>query len=397
MVSVASVLTLAATAMAAAPVGKYFDNYIFVIMENNDIADVLRSPEYNAYIKAGVEFTDYHGTTHPSQPNYWSTIAQSTFRGIKVSNVSDNDSADWGQVIDGDNGDDVFDITGVTTIADSLEAAGLSWGIYSENYPGNATNCFLGQGYGTENYPGVDADHQGKTNRLYKRKHNPFVSFTQISGNTARCGAHVFSEKDWAAAVKADKFPDYSFIVPNQVDDAHDFNANTDRTNLTKTDEGIEWSAKWLANFLADVNKSAYLNSRRTLIHVTFDEDDSAYDLNDSTDPAVQATCKDLVNNCPGDKTNNQVYGVLLGSAVSCYTGTTIDGKFDHNSIVATLNDNWGLPSLGNSDSYSAAVWPLKNCPVQHQYQAPAATNLYSAGVKPIAAAAAAVAAALLI
>ncbi|KAI8620052.1 hypothetical protein BC830DRAFT_1198599, partial [Chytriomyces sp. MP71] len=79
--------------------------------------------------------TNYHGTTHPSQPNYWSTIAQSTFRGIV--DPSSN------KTINGDNGDNSYNLTGAPHIGDSLEAAGLNWAIFSENYPGNATNCFI--------------------------------------------------------------------------------------------------------------------------------------------------------------------------------------------------------------------------------------------------------------
>ncbi|KAI8610961.1 hypothetical protein BC830DRAFT_1143319 [Chytriomyces sp. MP71] len=219
------------------------------------------------------------------------------------------------------------------------------------------------------------------------------MSFTNINTNVSRCGSHVFSyEEDWAAAVKADKFPDYMYIVPNQVDDAHDFVADTDNNNQTQVDMGVEYSAQWLLKFLGDVNKSAYLNGRRTLIHITFDEDNTAYTLNDNKD----ASCKDLNTDCPGDKTNNQVYGVLLGTAVSCYANTTIDGHFDHFSIVATLNDNWGLPSLGNAASYSAG-WPLKSCPVPAGYKAPGQSQLYSSASKTAAAAAVAAAAALLL
>ncbi|KAJ3282011.1 hypothetical protein HDU79_010311, partial [Rhizoclosmatium sp. JEL0117] len=310
MVAVASVLALAATAMAAAPVGKYFDNYIFIVMENEDAINVLRNSEYASLLKSGVEFTDYHGTVHPSQPNYWSTIAQSTFRGLKQGNYSINGKT-VGAEITGDNGDNMYDIDGSKMIADSLEAAGLSWGIYSENYPGNSTVCYTDDGSGTGpliTFEGVNSTSVGAKNREYKRKHNPFMSFTSINQNVDRCTKHVFSEKDWAAAVKADSFPDYVYFVPNQVDDSHDWPG--DAAPIVANDPtpmaGIDYSAQWLAKFLVDLNNSAYLNSRRTLVHITFDENDIAYSLHYSKIGAVNSTCLDLVNNCPGDKTNNQ-------------------------------------------------------------------------------------------
>ncbi|KAI8620376.1 hypothetical protein BC830DRAFT_1237226, partial [Chytriomyces sp. MP71] len=204
-------LTLASLASTALAAGKYFDNYIFIIFENNDLKYVLQNAKYAALISQGVEFTNYHGTTHPSQPNYWSTIAQSTFRGIVDPSTN--------TTINGDNGDNNFNITGSPHIGDSLEAAGLDWAIYSENYPGN---CFLGSGAGTENNVTTDASNpeffdtnKGQKNRLYKRKHNPFVSFDSIYNNVDRCNKHVKDFDAWNAAVKADVFPEYSYIVPN--------------------------------------------------------------------------------------------------------------------------------------------------------------------------------------
>ncbi|KAJ3209429.1 hypothetical protein HDU82_000806 [Entophlyctis luteolus] len=370
--------------MAAAPVGKYFDNFIFVIMENNDLVNVLKSPEYASLLSQGVEHLDYHGTIHPSQPNYWSTIAQDTFRGTVIKDVRvQGDSgvltngADVGSTINGSNGDDFIDIANVTMIGDTLEAAGLSWAIYSENYPGNSSYCWNGDSGSEESQAAFNAgtdisgailNNAGKANRLYKRKHNPFMSFTSINQDTARCTSHVKSFVDWEAAVAADEFPDYVYIVPNQLDDAHDFVLDT---NLTADAAAIAYSGEWLKKFLTGVQNSVYLNSRRTLIHVTWDENDYAYYLNG----IGAANCTDTASNCPGDTTNNLVYSVLLGSAVSCYEGSTISGFYDHNSIVATLNENWGLTPLKNSDSAKACAWPLKNCPVTSGYVAPAVTT----------------------
>ncbi|KAJ3380610.1 hypothetical protein HDU84_005715 [Entophlyctis sp. JEL0112] len=371
MLSLSASFALAvAVAASAKPSGKYFDNYIFVVMENTDIVNVLKNEQYASLLKDGVEFTNYHGVIHPSQPNYWATIAQDTYRGLVVPNITTGvnagaNSGDEGDLINGDNGDDVFDIVGSQMIADSLEAAGLSWGMYSEQYPGNSSYCFVGAGAGTEptNVPG--ADHAGAKNRLYKRKHNPFMSFVSVNQNVSRCTAHVFSEVDWAEAVAADEFPDYIYFAPNQVDDAHDFSAVSDDHNLTEIALGMEYSASWFVKLMAQINASKYLSSRRTLVHLTFDEDDLAYTLNDDG----AANCTDTASNCPGDIYDNQVYGVLLGTAVACYENSTIDGRFDHFSIVATLNDNWGLPALSNTNSTGAKPWPLKNCTVG--YSAP--------------------------
>ena len=56
------------------------------------------------------------------------------------------------------------------SLADQLEAAGFSWRVYAENYPGG---CFTGP----TSLDGAD----GKGD--YRRKHNPAISFTAISGD----------------------------------------------------------------------------------------------------------------------------------------------------------------------------------------------------------------------
>ncbi|KAI9208373.1 phosphoesterase family-domain-containing protein [Polychytrium aggregatum] len=324
--------SLAVSAVAAPAKGKYFDKFIFVILENNDYPDVMKDPYFASLAARGLLMTNYHGTVHPSQPNYWSTVGQSTYRDL-IDPATNT-------IINGDNGDDSFNITGRTNIADSLENAGYTWKIYSENYPGN---CFTGHGAGDELFPNGTV----KTpNRLYQRKHNPFISYMQIQTNATRC-KNLVSETEWAADLTAGTLPDYSYYVPNQMNDAHD--------------STIAYASNWLQGFIEPVLNNSALNAVRTLIHIVYDEDETAYNLYYSTNPPGQlANCTDLVNNCPGDANNNRVYSLLLGSAVSCQVNSTDNTLFDHNSIVSTIEDNWGLSPMTPYQSWP--LFPLKDC-----------------------------------
>jgi hypothetical protein len=103
------------------------------------------------------------------------------------------------------------------------------------------------------------------------------------------------------------------FITPNMVDDGH----NTD-TNFTAT-----WLECWLVLLLKDKR----FNSDNTLILLTFDENET-YTV------------------------NNQVFSVLLGSAIpKKLIGTTDPTYYTHYSALSTVEANWRLDSLGRGDT----------------------------------------------
>ncbi len=51
------------------PKGKSFDKYIFIVLENQDITNILKDPDFAAIAKVGLRQNNYHGVAHPSQPN----------------------------------------------------------------------------------------------------------------------------------------------------------------------------------------------------------------------------------------------------------------------------------------------------------------------------------------
>jgi hypothetical protein len=214
--------------------------------------------------------------------------------------------------------------------------------------------------------------------RLYKRKHNPFISFKTFVDNSTRCEAQR-DFNDLLSDLATGDLPAFSFVVPNQADDDHD-------TTIT-------YSGIWFAKFIQNVTNSPVYNTSRVLVHVTFDEDDTAYTYYDDApvdnaghvNPYYNATCYDILygkngsdypyNYCapPGctdlldctlDTNNNKVYSILLGNACpTTLIGTSDSNYYSHYSVLATLEDNWGLGTLGRGDT-DAPIFALSDATV---------------------------------
>jgi hypothetical protein len=190
-----------------------------IVLENKSEADVIDTPDapyLNQLIARHGLSTDYQAVAHPSQPNYLALFSGST-----------QDALD----------DDVHDVT-AANLADELEAAGKTWRVYAENYPGG---CFTG----ATSSDGPDGDGE------YVRKHNPAISFTSISGSPARCAnIRPLSDFDPEAA-------DFELVVPNMCHVMHDCPVST--------------GDAWLAGFVPRILDSAAWRDGGVLF-ITFDE-----------------------------------------------------------------------------------------------------------------------------
>jgi acid phosphatase len=251
---------------SAHPVGKH-PSHVFVVIFENEAADAALGPEapYLASLAARYgNATNYLATTHPSQPNYLEMFSGST------QGVTDDKS---------------HDVT-APSLADQLEAAGFSWRVFAENYPGT---CFTGP----TSLDGVD----GKGD--YRRKHNPAISFTAISGNPARCANITdFSHFDPAAA-------DVAFIVPNQCNDMHDCPIGT----------GDAWAKRFLAPLIASPAMAD------GILFITFDE-------------------------AHGD-TSNHVATIVVAPRLAA--PVTSAKQYGHASLLRTIEELYGLPCLADA------------------------------------------------
>jgi phospholipase C len=173
-------------------------------------------------------------------------------------------------------------------IGDLLEAQRLSWKVYAEDFPGN---CFL-----------------GKTSGPYARRHVPFLSFKNVTTNPQRC-RQVTSADEFDADYKSGNLPELSYYIPNNRNNGHD--------------TGAPFADQWLKTRFGQIlNPDSPSFDPHTLFVITFDE--GSYFA------------------------QNQVYTVLIGSQIQ--RGSQSQRRYDHYSLLATIEKLFKLPSLGQKD-----------------------------------------------
>lgn len=207
-------LSLSIPVLSLDKTGKHFDRVIYVLFENTNFQVVMRQPFFNKLAQEGALFSNFVAQAHPSQGNYIAMTSGSLY------GVSDDKPVDLN----------------VANIADLLEAKGLTWKVYAEDYPGN---CFT-----------------GPTSAGYARKHNPFMSYINIQTNRQRC-ANIVNAKQFEQDAASGELPNYIFFVPNLRDSGHD-------SNVMFADA---WYEMHFAKF---VNDSKFME--RTILISSFDE-----------------------------------------------------------------------------------------------------------------------------
>jgi hypothetical protein len=243
-----------------------------IVLENEEYGSLVGSgqaPYLNELIATSGLAANYFAVSHPSQPNYLALFSGST------QGVTDDSN---------------HDLAG-TNLADQLEAAGKTWAVFAQDYPGG---CFTGASHDGTGEGGGAAGS-------YARKHVPAISFTDISSNPARCSRiSNLAAFDPAAA-------DFELIVPNQCNDMHSC--------------PIATGDAFLKAFAPRITASpAFAGS---LLIVTFDEGKT-----------------DLEG-------GGQVLTLLVGPGVkAAYASKT---RHDHYSLLRTIEEAFGLDCLGRA------------------------------------------------
>ncbi len=188
-------------------------SHVIVIVEENksfrQIVGNARAPFINTLAKRGALFTNAHGVTHPSLPNYLALFA-----GVTNSNGDGCPAA----------GIDAH----ASNLASELIAAHYTFAGFSESLPrSGSTVCAAG---------------------TYARKHAPWVAFANVPKRVGR----VFSMVPGAY----DALPTVAFVVPNVDDDMHEGTIA----------QGDAWLAKHMAPLLR------WADAHDTLVVLTWDE-----------------------------------------------------------------------------------------------------------------------------
>ena len=162
-----------------------FGHVFIVVEENANFGDVIANPALpylNGLANQYGLATNYFANAHPSIPNYFELTTGQILTLIDASTPHD------------------FPVSSQNVVRELL-GSGKSWKSYAEDMP-------------SVGYIG------GDTGR-YAVRHNPLAYLTDVQNDPAQVQNLVpFSQ--FATDLSATKLPDYSFIVPNLCDDAHD-------------------------------------------------------------------------------------------------------------------------------------------------------------------------------
>jgi hypothetical protein len=325
--------------------------HVFVINLENKGYDETFGPDSPApYLSKalpakGQLLTQYHGTAHNSLPNY---IAQISGQGPNPQTQEDcevfSDFAQTGTVAPQQAvGDGCVYPAGVKTVADQLEAKGLTWRGYMEDM---GTPC---------RHPEPDASddtHKAKPGDQYAARHNPFMYFHSITDSPSCAANDVDLSRLSTDLSTVATTRNLTYITPNLCHDAHDSPCVDGRPGGLATAD--QWLRTWVPKILTS---PAY--KKDGLLVVTFDEADT-----DSQDGASAAAC---CGEAPGPNSplpgidgmgGGRTGTVLLSPSLK--PGTLNGTAYNHYSLLRTIENTFGVAPLGYAETargFGHDVW----------------------------------------
>ncbi len=195
-------------------------------------------------------------------------------------------------------------ITGsMTNIADLLNSSNLSWKEYAESMP---SPCYK------------------SNNGNYAVRHNPFVYYTDITENSTYCDQHVVPMNITTGAgfindLQSGNLPSFSFITPNVCNDGHNSCSNT----LTQ----VQQIDRWLSILVPKIMNSSEFTS--TALFIEYDEGSTATQ-------------------------SSQVACILVSPFAR--TGYVSENYYTHFSLLATVENVFGVGNLGRNDTTASTM-----------------------------------------
>jgi acid phosphatase len=245
-------------------------------MENHGYAEIIGSPDAPYINQLAASYgvaASYTAVSHPSLPNYLALTGGDTF-GVTT------DCTDCFQAAP-------------NLVVDRVAASGRTWRAYMESMPSPG---FVGDAY------------------PYMQKHDPFVYYDDIRTDPAQLANVVPYSQLAADLASAQTTPAFGWITPNMVDDMHDGT--------------VAQGDAWLAAQIPALLTSPAWTQQRSLLVITWDEDDNA----------------------PG----NQVATLVIADGVPA--GFVSSVAYTHYSLLRTIEVAWGLAPLTANDAQAAVM-----------------------------------------
>ncbi|HVT21841.1 MAG TPA: alkaline phosphatase family protein [Mycobacteriales bacterium] len=220
-----------------------YRHVIWIWMENRSYGQILGrsggAEHLASYARKCGTATNYDAIRHPSLPNYIAATSGST-HGI---------SSDCGPADCPVPGRSVFS---------QLDRSGAGWAAYAESMK---HRC--------------DRD----SNDRYAARHNPPVYYRALRGSCLAHDRKMGGPKGrFARHLAAGRLPGFTFVAPNLCDDGHDCSTAT--------------SDAWLGYWLGRITASPVYRAGRTVVFVTWDENDYSAASNQVATVVIAPTVK---------------------------------------------------------------------------------------------------------
>ena len=239
-----------------------FDQLVVVIMENHDLPDIYGPAPYMTQLADQYTLSQHWSSlTNPSQPNYIGYIGGSLF----------------GVVGDGNHPN-----LNHPTIVDIMENTGKTWKAFAEDASG--TGCGLHPPRGEDHYP--------------------FLSYTTITGNSARC-ANLLPGSSNEVITALNAGTNFIWLTPNECHNMHSCAVSA----------GDTWLQSWIPQLLSA------MTGKKAAVLITFDE---------------------------GYRNPPLIYQVFAGPAAQTAYKSMV--AYNHYSFIKLLEDVWGGGNLGQGD-----------------------------------------------
>ena len=222
----------------------------------------------------------------------------------------------------------------VKTVADQLDAKGLSWKGYMQDMGNDPTRESATCGHPKLNTQ--DNTQRAEKGDQYATRHNPFVYFHSVI-DSPKCQRNDVALSQLPKALRSAKTtPNFSFITPNLCSDGHDSPCVDGRPGGLKSAD--EFLKAWVPRIL---KSPAY--KKDGLLVINFDESDGPQ--SDS-----RACCGEKPGpNSPSPGITGPGGGrtgaVLLSPFIK--PGSVNDTPYNHYALLRSIEDIYGLKHLG--------------------------------------------------
>src|SRR5256884_5486599 len=266
LVPIAAPVTIAPPGHMSVEAKGNFDQFVVVLMENHDLTDIYGPATYMTQLADQYAFAQHwQSITNPSQPNYIAILGGSTF---------------------GVSGDGNHPNLNHPTMVDVIETSGHTWNAIAE---GSGSGCSINPNRGED--------------------HFPFLSYTTITGNSARC-ANLVSGDSKTVIAQLNAAVNFIWFTPTDNHNMHDNSVSS----------GDSWLQSWVPGLLSA------MAGKKAALFIMYDEGYASPPL---------------------------IYAGFSGPATRTAVKSSVSDN--HYSLLKLLEDVWGGGSVRQGDVGAAS------------------------------------------